>query len=170
MLSAIAAIAENEERIKVMFVSHTINKEGLFGVWTYINGEKKQVLLDSYFPCKNQKPVFSRAKGKELWVMLIEKAWAKIHGTYERIITGQSYEALRDFMGAPAYYLKVNQENALEVIREAYQNKYIMTATSEPNPEQKKKLMTKGILTLQSYSLIRIEKVPDHHGNQVTLI
>jgi hypothetical protein len=60
----------------------------LFGIWTFINGEKKQVLLDSYFPCKAQKPVFSRAKGKELWVMLIEKAWAKGHGSYERIITG----------------------------------------------------------------------------------
>jgi hypothetical protein len=30
--------------------------------------------------------------------------------------------------------------------------------------------MTKGILTLQSYSLIRIEDVPDHDGNTITLI
>ncbi len=124
-----------------MFVNHTINKFGLFGVWTYINGEKKQVLLDSYFPCKNQKPVFSRAKGKELWVMLIEKAWAKTHGSYERIITGQSYEALRDFLGAPAFYYKVNEDSSLDIIRDAYKRKYIVTATSEPNPMQKKKLM-----------------------------
>lgn len=102
--------------------------------------------------------------------MLIEKAWAKGHGSYERIITGQSYEALRDFLGAPAYYYKVNEENAVNVIRQAYENKYIITATSEPNPQEKKKLMTKGILTLQSYSLIRIEDVPDHDGNTITLI
>jgi hypothetical protein len=80
--------------------------------------------------------------------MLIEKAWAKTHISYERIITGQSYEALRDFMGAPAYYYKVNEENSLEKFRMAYLNKYIITATSEPNDTQKKKLMTKGILTL----------------------
>lgn len=49
--------------------------------------------------------------------MLIEKAWAKMHGTYERIITGQSYEALRDFMGAPAYYYKVNEQSAIDIIR-----------------------------------------------------
>jgi hypothetical protein len=52
-LSAIAAIAEDEKRIENMFVNHSINKEGLFGVWTYMNGEKRQVLLDSYYPCKN---------------------------------------------------------------------------------------------------------------------
>lgn len=77
-------------------------------MWVYINGEKKQVLIDAYFPCKNQKPVFSRAKGKELWVMIIEKVFAKIHGSYSNIISGQSYEAMRDLTGAPAYYLKIN--------------------------------------------------------------
>jgi predicted nucleic acid-binding Zn finger protein len=87
-LSAIAAIAEDEKRIIRMFVDTEVNKHGVFGIWVYINGEKKQVLVDNYFPCKSQKPVFSRAKGKELWVMLIEKVWAKIHGSYERIIQG----------------------------------------------------------------------------------
>ena len=65
-----------------MFVTSEINKEGVYGIWTYINGEKKQVLVDSYFPCKSEKPVFTRAKGKELWVMILEKAWAKIHKSY----------------------------------------------------------------------------------------
>ena len=102
--------------------------------------------------------------------MLIEKAWAKTHGSYERIITGQSYEALRDFLGAPAFYYKVNEDSSLDIIRDAYKRKYIVTATSEPNPMQKKKLMKQGILTLQSYSLIRIEDVPDHDGNMVTII
>lgn len=73
--------------------------------------------------------------------MLIEKAWAKTHGSYERIITGQSYEALRDFLGAPAFYYKVNEDSSLDIIRDAYKRKYIVTATSEPNPMQKKKLM-----------------------------
>jgi len=77
---------------------------------------------------------------------------------------------LRDFLGAPSFYYKVNEENSIEVIRDAYKNKYIVTATSEPNPKQKQKLMTAGILTLQSYSLIRIEDVPTHAGGTITIV
>jgi len=48
---------------------------------------------------------------------------------------------LRDFLGAPAFYYKVNEDSSLDIIRDAYKRKYIVTATSEPNPMQKKKLM-----------------------------
>lgn len=88
LLAAIAAIAEGTDRTTKMFLCHEVNSQGVYGIWSYINGEKKQCLVDSYFPCKNLKPVFSKAKGKELWVMIIEKAWAKMHKSYQRIISG----------------------------------------------------------------------------------
>ena len=103
-----------------MFVDSKINREGLFGVITYINGVKEQTLIDNYFPCKTQKPIFSRANGKELWVMIIEKVWAKIHQSYERIITGQSYEVFRDLLGAPSYYVKTNEDDILDTLKRAF--------------------------------------------------
>ena len=47
----------------------------------------------------------SKAHGNELWVILIEKAYAKLHGSYERISGGQTHEALRDMTGAPSFYM-----------------------------------------------------------------
>jgi len=75
----------------------------------------------------------SRAKGNELWVILIEKAFAKLHGSYERIIGGLSHEALRDLTGAPAicYYGREalgNVETTWRMINEADHNGYIIAA------------------------------------------
>ena len=86
LLSAFAAIAEFPGAIEKMFETNTNPKEGIFGVWVYTNGERQQVLVDNYFPCKSQKPVFSRANGKELWVMILEKVYAKINKSYANII------------------------------------------------------------------------------------
>jgi len=53
--------------------------------------------------------VFSRANGKELWVMILEKVWAKLHKSYENIASGQPYEVFNDILGAPAFYYKTNE-------------------------------------------------------------
>jgi hypothetical protein len=61
-----------------LFQNHSYNDNGLYGVWLNCNGEWKHVLIDDYFPCKNGEPVFSSSKGLILWVILMEKAYAKV--------------------------------------------------------------------------------------------
>jgi calpain-15 len=46
------------------------------------------VIVDDQFPCLYKRPIFSSANGKELWVLVLEKVWAKIHGSYKRIEYG----------------------------------------------------------------------------------
>ena len=61
------------------------------------NGERFGVVIDDYIPIEPSpqddpsvppRPAFSQAHGPELWVIVLEKAWAKIHGSYERIEAG----------------------------------------------------------------------------------
>jgi len=49
-------------------------------------------------------------------VILLEKAWAKSHGNYDRIIGGTSSNTMRDLTGAPAYSLKTSQAGLWETI------------------------------------------------------
>ena len=62
-------------------------------------------VLDDNFPYNNEKnePAFSRGNGSELWVLLLEKAYAKAYGSYENIEGGISSMALRDLTGAPYF-------------------------------------------------------------------
>lgn len=58
--------------------------------------------IDDYFPCyPNGGPVFSKCQGNELWVLLLEKAYAKVHGSYLALRGGYTCEALQDLTGCP---------------------------------------------------------------------
>lgn len=81
-LSSLSVIAERPDRIKNIINVTEVSEQGVYPVNLYKNGQKVQVLVDDFILCKNAAPVYSRANGNELWVLLAEKAWAKIHGSY----------------------------------------------------------------------------------------
>ena len=53
---------------------------------------------------KYNQPAYSQANGPELWVLLFEKAWAKIHGSFARIEAGSAHLTMRDLTGGPGYH------------------------------------------------------------------
>lgn len=70
--------------------------------------------MDSYIPCIDGDAAFSKANGNELWVIILEKAWAKLHNSYERIEAGFSHEVMRDLTGAPSYDIEIDEEDLFE--------------------------------------------------------
>ena len=88
------------------------------------NGEEVIVTVDDYFPCyyspddkTPKEPVFARHNGNELWVMLLEKAYAKLHGNYWQLDTGFIAHSLSDLTGAPVkrkLLISMNNFNFLE--------------------------------------------------------
>ena len=60
----------------------------MYGVRINIDGQWTVVYVDDLFPTKNRKPVFTQSKDREIWVMVLEKTWAKIFGSYLNIEAG----------------------------------------------------------------------------------
>ena len=72
-----------------MFMQDDVNDSGIFGVNITKNGRRMRVVLDDFIPCTvDGHPAFTQNKGPEMWVICLEKAWAKVHGSYERIVAG----------------------------------------------------------------------------------
>lgn len=86
LLSTLAAIAETPKRISKIFVSTETSKNGIYAVELVWRGTNKQVILDDYIAVdKKNEPYFLKSRNNELWVCLLEKAWAKLHRTYHRL-------------------------------------------------------------------------------------
>jgi len=110
-LAALAGLAEDApdkehlrlgERIRDNFKVKKVNSAGIYAIEFNCDGEPLIVCVDDWFPFykdKNgiEKFCFARTKVGELrdgtgevWVQLIEKAWAKICGSYEAAEMGTS--------------------------------------------------------------------------------
>ena len=80
-----------------------VNKSGIYLVRFYVNGQETPVVIDDYLPVSSSgRPVFASSREGELWVSLLEKAWAKLHGTYARTAGGLPCFAANHLLGVPS--------------------------------------------------------------------
>ena len=119
--------------MKRLFLTRKYNKEGVYGVFLCDTGDWRLVIVDDYFPCtySDGGPAFSKGNGNELWVLLLEKAYAKIYGSYSNIESGITLHALRDLTGAPGETFKTKSaEDTWFFLKANYQKGFLMTASS----------------------------------------
>lgn len=91
-------------------------KYGIYVFRFFKNFEWRYVIIDDRIPCykANKLPVFARCSDiNELWVPLIEKAYAKIHCCYEALISGFIDDGLTDLTGFVAEKINMHDKNEL---------------------------------------------------------
>ena len=169
-LSVLAGLAEQPHRIKRLFINDRENKFGVYGVRICKNGEWKEVVVDDRFPCYRGDPAFSNANGDELWVLILEKAWAKLHGSYERIEAGFAENVFHDLTGAPTKVFENDDENLWEELQKAEANQWLMAASAGSTNASKSALEQLGLMGNHAYSVLKVIEVEDRMGDKVQLI
>ncbi|CAA2992302.1 calpain-type cysteine protease DEK1 [Olea europaea subsp. europaea] len=112
-LSAVAVLTE-VSRISEVIITPQYNEEGIYTVRFCIQGEWVPVVVDDWIPCESPgKPAFATSrKGNELWVSVLEKAYAKLHGSYEALEGGLVQDALVDLTGGAGEEIDIRSAQA----------------------------------------------------------
>ena len=100
-------------------IFHVYRMKGIFVFRFYKNFKWLYVIIDDRIPtiidsdnADKRKPAFGHCKEKnEIWVPLIEKAYAKLHGCYEALVSGYIDEGLTELTGFVAEKLTLHQLN-----------------------------------------------------------
>ena len=125
----------------------------------YKNGLERHVCIDDYFVTKQCKIVYAKANDHVTWVPLVEKAYAKVHGSFKNIEGGKAYEAMRDLTGAPAYLYDINQANLAQELIDFNRRKYMMVCNSDGSSESEQNLESLGLKRDFSYGILDVQPV-----------
>lgn len=114
--------------------------------------------------------MYARGHDNELWVLLLEKAYAKLCGSYAALKSGWAYEAMLDLTGAPYATIRFDDENTIKMINngslwELMKNNdaygYIQTASTPGEDkltvggERRAKDDSTGLVAGHAYALLR---------------
>ncbi|CAF3749085.1 unnamed protein product [Rotaria socialis] len=112
LMAALALITERPQMLEHILLIKKINNQGVYLVRICHNGLWKTVIVDDCFPCTQYNQLaFTQAHRRQLYVPLIEKACAKLFGSYADLISGQTEEGLQLLTGAPCDHIDLNSKN-----------------------------------------------------------
>ena len=115
LMCTLCALASEPSRIFNLFQNQEYNEHNYYRLRFCKDGEWQTVTVDDLIPCSksSREPVFSRNNGNELWVIILEKAYSKLHGSYLALKGGMAQESFEDMTGCPAftyYFSKIREK------------------------------------------------------------
>lgn len=141
-----------------------------FTFWRF--GKWVDVVVDDLLPTRNKELVsVSSRSGKEFWAPLLEKAYAKICGSYGDMIAGNPPEAFKDFSGGVhmTYTLSKSPSDLWDVMNRATQSKTMMgcgTFTGEKGKNISDKF---GLVDGHAFAVTGVKQV-ESEGQMVNLV
>jgi len=170
-LSAIACLSAHGQLVEKLF-TYTDAQKGLYVVRFYKNGVFQDVTVDDYFPSKYGQCAFASSGHKEeTWVQVLEKAYAKLHGSYDSIEGGFVNDALVDMTGGIGGKMHLHDKEARKEINDGTlwakllglaRDGHLLGCGSGAGKDTD--ISDLGIVQGHAYSILRVEEV---EGNRL---
>ncbi|KAE8684909.1 hypothetical protein F3Y22_tig00111105pilonHSYRG00694 [Hibiscus syriacus] len=139
-------------------------------------GEWVPVVVDDWIPCESHgEPAFTTSKkANELWVSILEKVYAKLHGSYEALEGGLVQDALVDLTGGVGEEIDIRSSQAQldlssgrlwsQLLR--FKQEGFLFGDGSPSSSDVK-VFSSSIVQGHGYSLLQIKEVDGHKLIQI---
>ncbi|XP_064569955.1 calpain-3 isoform X3 [Zonotrichia leucophrys gambelii] len=165
-LAAIACLTLNKKllcRVIPHDQSFIQNYAGIFHFQFWRYGDWVDVVIDDCLPTYNNQLVFTKSSQRnEFWSALLEKAYAKLHGSYEALKGGNTTEAMEDFTGGVTefYEIKDAPKDIYKIMKHAIDRGSLMASSIDTiMPMQYETRMSCGLVKGHAYSVTAVEEV-----------
>lgn len=176
LLAAIASLTLKKEAL-ARVVPHDQefdhNYAGIFHFQFWQHNKWLDVVVDDRLPSvRNKLIMLHSASNDEFWSALLEKAYAKMYGSYESLKGGSTMEAMEDFTGGvgECYETKSAPENLFNIMKKALDRGSMLGCsidiTSSAESEAK---TTTGLVKGHAYSITGLDEV-NFRGKMIQLI
>jgi len=154
------------------------NYKGMFHFRFWLYGDWIDVVVDDrlpYWPDGRLLFCSNKQQPNELWGALLEKAYAKVYGSYEALDGGFTTDALIDMSGGIEESFDIKKmgykekDNFWSILYQAYHKNSIMGCSINADPAAREARMYNGLVKGHAYTITKVTEI-SVNGSSTKLI
>ncbi|KAL7831396.1 hypothetical protein SRHO_G00308990 [Serrasalmus rhombeus] len=165
LMAAIASLTLNQDILARVIHPEQSFMKGYAGIfhfqlWQY--GQWVDVVIDDKLPTKDGELLFVHsAKRSEFWSALLEKAYAKVNGSYEALRGGCATEGFEDFTGGigECYQLSKAPFNLFNIMKQSLSRGSLLSTAISGTAYEKEAVTKEQLVKRHAYSITGAEEI-----------